>query len=197
MAVPVDEEIVSHREVLLRYARVHLRDAAAAEDAVQDTFLAALQARATFRGDSTLRTWLIGILRRKLVDRMRRAGTEVTQTDAGLDLTADPDESGLLARLFDQAGHWAAGPRTWADPQAALEQDGFWRAFEACVGALPPRAARVFVMRELVGLGPEEVCQECAISASNYWVIMHRARLRLRECLERCWFSPDETRGAT
>lgn len=195
--MPVEaNELQQHRAVLLRYAMVHLRDAAAAEDAVQDTFLAALQAGARFRGESQLRTWLIGILKRKIVDRFRASAGETGHADIGLD-GADIDESGMLARLFDAAGHWSGGPRPWSDPYAALEQQGFWGAFEACVAALPSRMARVFVLRELIGLEPDEVCKESGMSASNYWVTMHRARLRLRECLEKRWFAPGERSTAT
>ncbi len=181
------EELQEHRTALLRYALVHLRDAAAAEDAVQDTFVAALQAGGEFRGDAAVRTWLIGILKRKIVDRFRAGRREISHAEAGLD-AAHLDESGMLTRLFDQAGHWGAGPRPWGNPYASLEQEGFWQVFEACVAHLPARTARVFVMRELIGLEPEEVCKESGISASNYWVIMHRARLALRDCLEKGWF---------
>ena len=178
-------DLAAHRDVLLRFARVHLRDAAAAEDAVQDTFVAALGAGAGFRGESSVRTWLIGILKRKLVDRLRATAREVPLADAA---GGEADDADLLDRLFDRAGHWAPGPSTWADPEAALEQEGFWRALEACLTHLPGRTGRVFVLRELAGLEPDEVCKECGISASNYWVTMHRARLRLRECLEKGWF---------
>lgn len=185
-------ELEAHREVLVRYARVHLRDAAAAEDAVQDTFLAALTAGASFRGESSVRTWLIGILKRKLVDRVRAAARELPLADAA---GGEGDDAELLDRLFDRAGLWSPGPSTWADPEAALAQEGFWRALEACLTHLPGRAGRVFVLRELAGLEPDEVCKECGISPSNYWVTMHRARLRLRECLEANWFGGADRRA--
>jgi RNA polymerase sigma-70 factor (ECF subfamily) len=180
-------DLEAHRAVLLRFALAHLRDAAAAEDAVQDTLLAALQAAPSFRGESSVRTWLIGILKRKLVDRLRTVAREVPLTATGD--AGDPDDGAALDRLFDQAGHWSQGPVAWGDPHAALEQDGFWSALEDCLTHLPARTGRVFVLRELIGLEPDEVCKECGMSASNYWVTMHRARLRLRACLEQRWFA--------
>lgn len=180
-------ELAEHRPVLMRYARLHLRDAAAAEDAVQETLVAALQSAESFSGESALQTWLIAILRRKLIDHMRRGRREVAAADAGLD-TADSEESGFINRLFERNGHWAVPPAVWANPDAALEQADFYAAFEECVQGLPERTAQAFVLREVSGLEATEICKELAISTSNYWVLMHRARLRLRECLEKRWF---------
>lgn len=179
-------ELAGHRPVLLRYARLHLRDAAAAEDAVQDTLLAALQSAAGFRGGSSLQTWLIAILRRKLIDQLRRGKREVAEADTGLN-TGD-DDTGLLTRLFERNGHWAVPPAVWADPDGSLEQADFYAAFEECVQGLPERTAQAFVLREVSGFEAAEICKELAISTSNYWVLMHRARLRLRDCLEKRWF---------
>lgn len=180
-------ELAECRPVLLRYARLHLRDPVAAEDAVQDTLVAALQAATTFRGSASLQTWLIAILRRKLIDQLRRGQREIAAADAGLDPDGG-DDNGLLNRLFEQNGHWAVRPAVWANPDVALEQADFYAAFEECVQGLPERTAQAFVLREVSGLEAAEICKELAISASNYWVLMHRARLRLRECLEKRWF---------
>jgi len=183
-----EQELADCRPALLRYARLHLRDAAAAEDAVQDTLVAALQAATTFRGESALQTWLIGILRRKLIDQLRRRSATVSATefDSG-------DDPGLLERLFARDGHWAAPPQAWQQPDTAFEQADFYAAFAACVQSLPERTARTFVLREVDGLEAAEICKELGLSASNYWILMHRARLRLRECLEKRWFGG--TRG--
>ena len=179
--------LAEHRPVLLRYARLHLRDAAAAEDAVQETLVAALQSAGSFGGNSSLQTWLIAILRRKLIDHLRRGRREIAAADAGLE-TPDSDESGLVNRLFERDGHWATPPGVWSNPDAALEQAEFYAAFDECVRGLPERTAQVFVLREVDGLEAAEICKELAISTSNYWVLMHRARLRLRECLQKRWF---------
>jgi RNA polymerase sigma-70 factor (ECF subfamily) len=184
----VDPDFAAHRDALLRYARLHLRDQSAAEDAVHDALLAALQSSDGFLGDSSVRTWLIGILRRKLIDRLRKAQREISHTDAGLDADA-ADESGLISRLFRQNGSWTAEPAAWRDPDAALEQDEFYAAFEICVQGLPQRCAQAFVLREIDGMEPADICKELGLTSSNYWVLMHRARLRLRECLENRWFA--------
>lgn len=181
-------ELAEHRPVLMRHARLHLRDAATAEDAVQETLVAALQSGDSFSGESSLQTWLIAILRRKLIDHLRRGRREVAAADAGLD-TTDSDESGFINRLFEHNGHWATPPAAWTNPDAALEQAEFYAAFEECVRGLPERTAQAFVLREVGGLEAAEICKELAISASNYWVLMHRARLRLRECLQKRWFA--------
>ena len=186
--VPDASEIAGHRPVLLRYARLHLRDAAAAEDAVQETLVAALQSVAGFSGESALQTWLIAILRRKLIDHLRRGRREMAAADAGLD-TADSDDGGVINRLFESNGHWATPPAAWSNPDAALEQAEFYAAFDECVRGLPERTAQAFVLREVSGLEAAEICKELAISTSNYWVLMHRARLRLRECLQKRWFA--------
>lgn len=181
-------ELADHRPVLLRYARLHLRDAAAAEDAVQETLVAALQSVGSFSGESSLQTWLIAILRRKLIDHLRRGRREIAAADAGLE-AADSDESGLVNRLFERDGHWSMPPAAWSNPDAALEQAEFYTAFDECVRGLPERTAQAFVLREIGGLEAAEICKELAISTSNYWVLMHRARLRLRECLQKRWFA--------
>lgn len=191
IGVFADQELADCRPALLRYARLHLRDASAAEDAVQDTLVAALQAAATFRGESALQTWLIGILRHKLIDQLRRRRHEIPGSEAGLDADEAAD-SGLLERLFERNGHWAAPPQAWQRPDAALEQADFYAAFEACVQGLPERTAQTFVLREVDGLDAAEICKELRLSPSNYWVMMHRARLRLRECLEKRWFATSD-----
>ncbi len=176
-----------HREALYRYALLHLRVPDDAEDAVQETFLAALQGAAAFRGESALRTWLIGILKRKIVDRIRRQVREPV-VQAPVDPETGEEDAAFMDRLFQADGHWTTPPQAWADPQGCFENEAFWRVFETCVRELPGKAARVFLLREVAGLEAAEICKDVGISASNYWVIMHRARLRLRDCLDACWF---------
>lgn len=180
-------ELEQHREALYRYALLHLRAPDDAEDVVQETFLAALQGAGAFRGDSALRTWLIGILKRKIVDRVRRQLREPV-VQPPVDPETGEEDAAFMDRLFQPDGHWGTPPQTWADPQGCLENEAFWRVFEACVRELPGKGARVFLLREVAGLEAAEICKDVGISASNYWVIMHRARLRLRDCLDACWF---------
>jgi RNA polymerase sigma-70 factor (ECF subfamily) len=182
-------QIEGQRAYLLRYATLQLRNAEAAEDAVQETLLAALAGEAGFSGRSSLRTWLTGILKHKIVDAIRRTSREQP-------LGAEDAETGLagLDALFVEDGHWRDPPATWDDPDRALEQKQFFAALEMCLERLPARTARAFLMREHLGLETEEICKELAITSTNCWVMLYRARMTLRQCLEVTWFGEQEAR---
>jgi len=172
--------VEAERAYLLRYASLQLRDAHAAEDAVQETLVAALAGEASFAGRSNLRTWLTGILKHKIIDTIRRQSREAP---------ADPDGADFDA-LFVENGHWADPPAAWADPDASLEQKHFFAALQACLERLPGKTAQAFLMREHLGLETGEICKELAISSTHCWVLLYRARMALRECLEKTWFGP-------
>ncbi len=172
------------RPYLLRYASLQLRDAAAAEDAVQEALLAALAGEATYAGRANLRTWLTGILKHKIVDTIRRQSREPAQLPA----QADGDDAEFDA-LFDRRGHWEEAPDAWEQPEGALQQKQFLAALEACLRALPERTARVFMMREHLGLDTSEICKELGVTPTHCWVMLHRARMALRLCLETNWFN--------
>jgi RNA polymerase sigma-70 factor (ECF subfamily) len=167
-------------DALYRYALARLRRPHDAEEAVQDTLLAALKARGQFQGRSHPRTWLMGILKRKVIDRLRaavRAAPEVDLDD--------------LDGWFDARGHWRRSPRPWSDPAAAAESSEFWSVVRGCLAKLPARMAVAFTLRTLDDCRPTEVCRELAISPGNLWVLLHRARLRLVRCLEIHWFDAE------
>ena len=171
------------RPYLLRFASLQLRDAAAAEDAVQEALLAALAGESGFAGRANLRTWLTGILKHKIVDTIRRQSREQPAADP----EAEGDE-GEFDGLFDRRGHWQEAPDAWQQPEGALGQKQFLAALEACLRALPERTARVFMMREHLGLDTSEICKELGITATHCWVMLHRARMALRLCLQTNWF---------
>ena len=175
-------QVQALRPQLLRFARSQLRNEAWAEDAVSDTLLAALEKPGSFAGQSQLKTWLIGVLKHKVVDQLRRHTREATllTTEDGEDL----DES-----LFDSTGHWREAPQDWGHPEAALGQRQFFEILQACCDQLPPVQGRVFLMREWLGLDTDELCKELQITPTNLWVLLHRARLRLRDCLQTRWFN--------
>lgn len=174
-----------YRVYLMRYALLQLRDHTAAEDAVQETLLAALQAGNRFAGRSSVKTWLVGILKHKIIDTHRRQAREQPLAlPDGEDAEAD-----LADTVFAADGHWNQFPSSWATPDVSLESGEFWQVFEACVQVMPARNARVFVMREVLELSTEEICKELGITATNCWVMLHRARLAMRECLETKWFN--------
>lgn len=174
-------ELEHHRPYLLRFALLQLRERSAAEDAVQETLLAAIQGASQFAGQSSVRTWLIGILKHKIVDSIRKASREQpieSAEDRGDDLDA----------FFSEDGHFAEAPQQWASPERSLEQGRFFEALDRCLQSLPRNTARAFTMRELMGMETEEICKELRVSTSNCWVMLYRARMSLRACLERTWF---------
>ncbi len=169
------------REPLMRYARKQLRNEAWAEDAVSETLMVALEKPQSFGGQSQLKTWLIGILKHKLIDQIRRHGREISST-------RDDDED-IDDLLFTADGHWREAPADWGNPEASLGQRQFITVLDACVEHLPGQQGQVFMMREWLGLETDEVCQQLGISSTNLFVLLHRAKLRLRECLQTQWFS--------
>jgi RNA polymerase sigma-70 factor (TIGR02943 family) len=165
---------------LMRFARTQLRNDAWAEDAVSETVLAALAKPQAFAGQSQLKTWLVGILKHKVVDQIRRHSREVSAT------TPDDDED-IDALIFDNTGHWREAPADWGDPDKVLVQRQFFEVLEACVENLPGVQGRVFLMREWLELDTPEICKELNITATNLWVLLHRARLRLQVCMQQRW----------
>ena len=175
-----NEELEALRPYLLRYASLQLRNRDAAEDAVQETLLAALSAEAGFAGRSNLRTWATGILKHKIVDAIRRASRE--RPLEGEDDTAD------FEALFDERGHWQEHPEAWSAPDGALQEKQFLAALQRCLDGLPERTARAFLLREHMGLETAEICKELGITSTHCWVLLYRARMALRECLDKTWF---------
>ena len=171
------KQVEGERAYLLRYATLQLRDAHVAEDAVQETLLAALAGEASFAGRSNLRTWLTGILKHKIIDAIRRMSRETT--------SASEEE---FDALFDQRGHWIEMPQAWPDPDACLDQKQFFKVLEECLDKLPAKTSRAFMMREHMGFETGDICKELAITPTHCWVLLHRARLALRMCLEMNWF---------
>jgi len=194
MTDPRFAEIESHRPYLLRYALSQLRDGQLAEEAVQEALVAALESVGSFGGKSSLRTWLTSILRFKVIDLQRRAATDRQRFEAA-GPGAEALEEGWIDELFDESGHWRVAPQAWGNPEASLEQRRFWETFEKCLDALPKAAGRVFFRREILGEDTDTICKDERITPSNCWVILHRARLGLRACLETNWFG-EEARGA-
>ncbi|SEG68599.1 sigma-70 family RNA polymerase sigma factor [Marinobacterium lutimaris] len=178
--------LVAVRPRLLAFARLQLSDQVYAEDMVQETLASALQSLHRFRGQSQFETWVFGILRHKLVDAIRLRGRDVVAEH-------NPNELPEVDEMFDSHAHWALGarPQSWVQPEESCDNDRFWEVFDICVFHLPKSGAQVFTLRELMGLETEEICDCLEISEQNCWVILHRARLKLRACLEAGWFSKE------
>ena len=189
MAADFRSQIETQRAYLLRYASMQLRNPDAAEDVVQETLLAALAGEAGFAGRSNLRTWLTGILKHKIVDAIRRASREQAVE------TADAEsDAGEFDALFDERGHWREAPDAWESPDGALEQTQFLAALQKCLEGLPARTAEAFLMREHLGLETGEICKELGVTSTHCWVLLYRARMALRQCLEAGWFGAARAR---
>ena len=172
-----------HGDALFRYALLRVREPVVAEDLVQETLLAALKGLDKFQGRGSERTWLIAIMKHKIADHFRRAQREVL---------AQPSTDWFTeAEFFDTTdGEWtsAHAPADWAtSPAQAVERSGFWKAFNDCLGHMPTRTASAFTLREVDGLQSEAICRMLGISVNNLWVMLHRARMHLRDCLETNW----------
>ena len=171
-----------HGDGLYRYALLRLGDPDRAADLVQETFLHALRSAGSFDGRSSERTWLVGILKHKVVDQIRATARREAATTR-LAAAARPEPE------FDRSGHWRVGPASWAgDPGRAAETVEFWDAFRSCLAQLPPTLADAFLLRELDGLDSDEVQRRLGITPANLWARLHRARSSLRRCLEVHWF---------
>jgi len=176
-----------HGDYLFKYALARLRDSARAEDAVQETFLAALKGGKSFTGRAAEKSWLVGILKNKIFDHYRQASRETSFTD--LDFYADEEGGRFMADGFGQGG-WIheLGPQEWPNPGASLDNELFWKTYRDCAGKLPKNVAVVFNLREVDGVASREICEQLNISENNLWVMLHRARMALRRCLETNWF---------
>jgi RNA polymerase sigma-70 factor (ECF subfamily) len=176
--------IAGHRIYLLKIARIQLRDETLAEDLVADALAQAFERRAQFRGGSSLRTWLTSILKNRIVDFLRKQWREQPLEPAS------PDDDGAIDRLFDANGHYINMPSDVRDPAELSQQDNFLAAVQRCVDRLPKRIGQVFVLREVFGSDTKELCKDLGLTSSNVWVQLYRARMMLRECLERGGFGP-------
>ncbi|MFZ6864288.1 sigma-70 family RNA polymerase sigma factor [Undibacterium sp. Ji67W] len=181
--IDLHQQLEGMRPALLRFALLQLRNENAAEDAVQETLLAVLEKPDSFAGQSSLRTYVTGILKFKIIDHIRSLKREVA-----LDTSDDESEADLIDSLFKAKGHTVSMPAAWGEPESTLQQKDFFRVLEICLENLPEKTARVFMMREWLELDTEEICKELGLTTSNLWVVLYRARLRLRECLDLNWF---------
>lgn len=170
------DQVAALREEMLRFTTLQLRDAVLAEDVVHEAIGAALSSR-HYAGKGSLKSWVFSILRNKIIDVIRERSRHPTESYI---------EDDVIDEQFNERGHWEKvhKPTNWGRPENVLANDQFWVIFEICLHALPENTARVFMMREHLGLELNEVCAELNISDSNAWVIMHRARTQLRKCLE-------------
>jgi RNA polymerase sigma-70 factor (ECF subfamily) len=173
--------LTDHGDYLYRYAMSRLHHEEQASDMVQDTLLAAWRGWEKFAGKSSVRTWLVGILKHKIIDHIRK---EIRNRRLAEAVESDPTSS-----LFNADGSWIEAPRNWKENPAELcESEQFQRALQGCIGKLPEMQQIVFQMREITGEDTETICKETEITPTHLHVLIHRARLSLRRCLEFNWF---------
>lgn len=183
-ATCVKRWVDEHGDFLFKYALSRVRNHAMAEDLVQDTFIAALHAWTRFKGGSSERSWLCGILKNKTLDHFRKLGRETSFTD--LEFLSDE-----CAEKFGPRGFWhhELGPKEWReDVDEVKHRSEFWQTLHDCLSHQPANPARVFALREIDGVPSKEICRALNITESNLWVMLHRSRMALRECLEEHWF---------
>jgi RNA polymerase sigma-70 factor (ECF subfamily) len=181
-----EEWVDHHGDYLYRIALLRVQDEQLANDMIQETFLAALKAHKSFKGKSTIRTWLVSILKRKIIDHYRKNSRLVSFQENGI---RDP-----LPEYIDhgeRAGRWKMdmAPSDWGkNPLKALEQQEFLIILQNCLNSLQKNLAIVFTLREIDQKDSQEICKELNISTSNLWVMLHRSRTQLRRCLEKNWY---------
>ena len=186
-----DAELAELRNDMLNFARLQLSDPHQAEDAVQEALAGALKNASAFARKASLKTWVFSILRHKIADQLRsryKDNERLTSSDCK---TCGTDDD----HYFDGRGHWQeeTKPRRWGDTHQLADNADFWNVFDACLNALPAEQARVFMMREFIELTGPEICATLELTSSNLHVLLHRARLRLRDCLSGNWFETEVT----
>ncbi|MEN9685811.1 MAG: hypothetical protein RLZZ28_1597 [Bacteroidota bacterium] len=180
MPLDPDHWVTNYSDALYGYTLARINDSGIAEDIVQETFLSAWKAREQYKGEASEKSWLYSICKNKIIDYYRKKSKNIMQP---LD-----DQSGT-AVFFDELGHWTeqAKPGNWEEPGARIESREFYQVFNDCKKKLQEMQQAVFSMKYLEDLDAAEICAILGISSSNYWVIIHRAKLQLRTCLEKNW----------
>lgn len=171
-----------HGDYLYNFALFRVQHSNIAEDLVQETFLSAIQSLKNFKGESTARTWLVGILKHKIIDHFRKNFRETPSSD--IELQAN------LHKEFDAKGAWKVKPDAWNfNPHQLYENKEFWAVLKACMTQLSAKMAQAFILREIDGMESTEICKLLSISPTNSWVIFYRARMSLKGCLTKNWFT--------
>lgn len=177
-----DHWVDRYADYLFNYAVSRVDDAELAKDLVQETFIAGLQSAGNYKGDAAERTWLIAILKRKVIDHYRRSNTRKGKAEVKVAFNVQSDQEG------DWLEQMAADPESVRENDA-IENEELGLAIQSCISQLPEKQARVFVMKTVRGMSTEDVCKELDINPSNLWVIIHRARTALMGCLNQVWFN--------
>lgn len=182
--------LIDLRQQMLKFAILQLSSFQLAEDAVQEALASAYQHIDSFTGRAAFKTWVFAILKNKIIDLIRQKSRLMTMSE----LFNDEESELSIDALFDASGHWHKyeAPQAWPSPEEMLEQQDFWIIFNACLNHLPAKYAQVFMLREMIELGSDEICEKLGITVTNLNVLMYRSRTRLRECLENKWLLKED-----
>lgn len=176
----------TYADELYGYAMGKTSNKELAEDLVQETFLAGLKSSHNFKGNSSERTWLFSILKFKIADHYRKASTKNEIPNSKL----ANYESSNFDDYFTEDGDWKenAAPKSWQiDFSNAIENKELGNALNNCIEKLPENQKLLVILKLVEEEDTEKVCKELNITPTNYWVIIHRAKLQLRACLEKNW----------
>ncbi|NNL16644.1 MAG: sigma-70 family RNA polymerase sigma factor [Flavobacteriaceae bacterium] len=177
----VNKWVDAYSDYLFNYTIARINDRNVAQDIVQDTFLAGLKSMKNFKGEASERTWLISILKRKIIDHYRKINSKKGKAEVRMNYNSDTESQGdwLEERVSDNLE---------INAEAIIINEELGKAILECLSKLPEKQAQVFKMKTIQGFETEAICNELNISASNLWVIIHRARTALSGCLEKNWF---------
>ncbi len=176
--------VEKYADALYAYTLARVSNVQAAEDIVQNTFLSAWKARDTYRGQASEKNWLYAILKNKIIDHFRKTASSFQLLPAGEE-----------AIYFDEEQHWkkTTEPKEWPiDTSQKVESKEFYSILELCKKKLKDIQRMVFVMKYMEDIDSDEICKQLDITAANYWVLIHRAKLHLRKCLEKNWMGIGE-----
>ena len=183
-----DVWVDKYADYLYSFAMYRIQDPETARELVQETFMAGLNSRKNFKARSSEKTWLTGILKHKIMDFFRRKYKDPLDNPVEL---AAPD----IDSQFDNRGKWKTGPAEWAEnPETLLEQKAFMEVVKKCLELLPAKQGRALALRELEGRSTGTICNLLNISATNCWVILHRARALMRSCIESTWLGAERAK---
>ncbi len=181
----------NYADYLFNYAYYRVHDEELAKDMVQETFMSGLSAAENFEGRSNEKTWLVSILKRKIIDHYRKASSRkehklldkyFSEGQAELPYHSDGEMKGFWKKEYM--------PNDWSiSAESALENEELAKIIQECIGKLPDRWSAIFILRMVEEMESKDICKEFDITPSNLWVILHRARLQLRECVEKNWLN--------
>ena len=176
--------IEKYADALFAFTLARINDATQAEDLVQETFLSAWKARESFKGEASEKSWLFTICKHKIIDHYRKKAREIGPPAHQQDMTD---------QFFDTKDHWTVNdkPGNWGVAmEDGLQKKEFYQVLASCKKKLQELQQSVFVMKYMDDLDAAEICKVLGITSSNYWVLIHRAKLQLRACLEKNWINP-------